>query len=138
MRMRRKNGGSVLLTALVLLSVLGAASAVVWAQLHRGVEAGYAAHRQEAARCLAEAGLIHATAQLQQDPAFTSVADVPLGAGYYSVQVAPGAGAGAYHITSRGELRDGTLVVRQVQLSASLQLRPGGTTAQPGAEAPEP
>ena len=124
--MRRSNEGAVLLTAIILLAVLGVGAASVWSMLHRNLDAVHHQHRLEGVQYLAEAGLEHAIARLQTDRSFTGVKDVPLGDGRYTVVVQRGDGPDSFVLASTGAITDGPLVLREQRLTAQLRLAENG------------
>ena len=112
--------------ALFVLFILSIGTSVLWTQLHGNLTEQRRAWHREQAFQLAEAGLEHAVAALRKDPAgFTGVSDVPIGAGTYSVKVAPDSEAGRYIVESWGRLDGAAYVHDRAGLRGRLRLAGG-------------
>ena len=127
MRNKKRNEGTALLMAIVLVFILGITSAALWRYLHATMHQGRLHEKIEAAQCLAEAGLEKAVAELRVRPASYRGEDkTPLGKGLFSVRVHEGHGPGQYRIVATGALSDGTVVLARRTLEAKLCLSPTG------------
>lgn len=121
---RPSRRGAALLLALGLLAVLGMASAVLWAHLHRSHDLLRWETRREIAYHLAEGGLDYALAHLRNTPDFREAADLPLGRGRFSVSVT--ALPGGFAILSTGTVGEGPAALR-VHLTAHARIAADGS-----------
>lgn len=126
-RRRHNQRGSALIFALVMLFILSIGTSVLWQQLHGNLAQHRRSWHHEQAFQLAEAGLETAVAALRVSPGeYQGEADVPLGAGHFSVTVAPGGGPGAYTLESWGRLDNAAYFHDSAGLRARLRLSPEG------------
>ena len=100
---RHRQGGSVLIFAVILLSVVSAFSIGTYTLLHRHLDGVRAEHHALQARALAEAGVAEAVQRLRTGTREPFTLDArALGGGHYDVAVTPAFPQRGWHISSVG------------------------------------
>ena len=127
MRCGKRQRGSVLLMAVMVVAAMSIGGAALWRYLHVTLEQERRLENNDTCLHLAEAGLDRAVAMLRVQPgSYTGEERVPLGEGQYSVEVIREAAAGQYRLVSKGVLADGGAVRAQKTLEAPLKLSAAG------------
>lgn len=128
-RARANQRGAALIFALMVLFILSMGTSVLWKQLHSNLDQQRRSWHREQAFQLAEAGLEHAIAGLRASgAAYEGAADVPLGAGTYSVSIAPGDTPGEFALEAWGRLEPAPYNYDRAGLRGRVRLENGQVT----------
>lgn len=119
--------GSALILAIGYLAVVTILASTFLTMLNRSVTYATQTEHEQACLNIAEGGLDKALAVLRVQPrSYRGEANTPLGEGRFSVTVEPGAGAGAYRVTSTAEVVGGGHVLAQARVAAEIELTGSG------------
>ena len=123
-RMDNPEQGTSLILTLIALLIVGAFSTALLTSLHQTRQRSVESEHRTVCLNLAEAGIDKALAELNRNPSYLGESGTELGAGRFSVEVAPDATAGVYQIVATAELTDE--VAARSRVTARVQSTAGG------------
>lgn len=120
--------GSALVVTVVYLAVMTLFASTFIGYLNRTISSAGRAERKLVCIAIAEGGVDKALAELRVSRnEYRGEANTPLGKGWFSVEVEPGAGAGEYTITSTAWMLNGTAVIERARVVAETALTSSGS-----------
>lgn len=108
-----------MLAVVVYLGIVSLLSGAFFVAMNRAMDRVSVQEAREAGRCLAEAGVEKALAELQSDASYRGEAGTPLGEGTFDVSVEPQP-SGVYRIRSMGLRGYGEAVPVRIEAEATV------------------